>query len=685
MMADLNIPVKKFRPEIEGVRAVAALLVAIYHIWLGKVSGGVDVFFIVSGFLITTSLLSKMERDGRINYFEYVLGLAKRLFPIAFTVLFCTSLVSIFLMPQVQWKQIISETFSSAFYYQNWQLANNAVDYLAQNNQASPYQHFWALSVQGQFYVTWPIIILLAYFIAKKVLKTPVRKTLLIFLMLIFIGSLAYSIFITATNQPWAYFDTVARAWEFSLGGLLALAIPYFHFKKIVSLLLGWLGLAIIGLTGILLPVSTIFPGYAALLPTAGVILVIIAAENPSKFGVERLLGSKPFLSFGNISYGFYLWHWPLLIFYYAYFGVETVSLLGGIGIMLAAFLLAMVSVKGIEKPVRNMNIKHSKKRLVAVLATFMLPVFLFNMYWKVAVDQTIEAIALSSYTEESIETLMEDYPGARAISQQVEPTPNLDFIPSTLHVKEHLPAFYDNKDCYSEFNEPTAKVCSYGETENPDYTIALVGGSHSGHWFPALEEMVEDLNLRIDVYNKDACRFSDDNFDGQLHDTCMEWNEKILDLLIADPPDYVFTTANVGKGDTIPVGFLNQWRKLEGISQVFAVRDNPRMLVDPTICLDKGELSQCTAPRNEVLSDILPWDNTEDIPSNVTFADLSDYFCDDETCYPVIGNVLVYRDLHHISTLYAKTLASALLEPLSFALGSLGDGDEGTGLLSQP
>jgi peptidoglycan/LPS O-acetylase OafA/YrhL len=674
MMADLNIPVKKFRPEIEGVRAVAALLVAIYHIWLGKVSGGVDVFFIVSGFLITTTLLTKVERGGRIHYFEYVLGLAKRLFPIAFTVLFCNSLVSIFLMPQVQWKQIISETFSSALYYQNWQLANNAVDYLAQNNQASPYQHFWALSVQGQFYVTWPIIIVAAFFLATKVLRTPFRKTLLILLMMIFTVSLVYSIYMTAANQPWAYFDTFARVWEFSLGGLLALAIPYIQFKKTVSMFIGWLGLAIICFTGILLPVSTIFPGYAALLPTAGVILVIIAGENASKFGVEKLLGSKPFVSFGNISYGFYLWHWPLLIFYYAYFGGETVSLQGGLGIMLMAVLLAMVSVKGVESPVRNMNVKLSKRRLVAVLVTFMFPVFLFNTYWKVTFDQTIEAIALRTYVEENVESLMEDYPGARAISQQVEATPNLEFIPSTLHVKEQLPAFYENKDCYSEFNDPTVKLCSYGETDNPIYTIALVGGSHSGHWFPALEEMVEDLNLRIDVYNKDACRFSDDNFNGQLHDSCMEWNEKVLELLMADPPDYVFTTANVGKEDTIPIGFLNQWRKLEGISEVFAVRDNPRMLVDPTFCLEEGELTKCSAPRREVLSDTLPWENTEDIPSNVTFADLSDYFCDEETCYPVIGNVLVYRDLHHLSTIYAKTLASALFEPLSFALGSLGD-----------
>jgi peptidoglycan/LPS O-acetylase OafA/YrhL len=669
-VADLKVSEKKYRPEIEGIRAVAAFLVAIYHIWLGKVSGGVDVFFIVSGYLITTSLLARIEREGRIHFFDYWLGLARRLFPIAFTVLFFTSLGSLLLMPQVQWKQIINETFTSAFYFQNWQLANNAVDYLAKNNEASPFQHFWALSLQGQFYVTWPIIILLAYFLARMVFKTPVRKTLLSILLFIFTISISYSIFITKANQPWAYFDTMARVWEFSLGGILALLLPYLAVNKWFSSLLGWIGLGIICFTGLLLPVSTVFPGYAALLPTTGVILVIIAAENGSHFGVEKLLGSRLFTYFGSISYGFYLWHWPLLIFYYANGGSEEVSIQGGISILLLSILLSILSVKYLETPVRKIKINQSKWKLVSILVTFMIPVFIVNSAWGLALNQTVETVVILE--EESIEEHVEDYPGARSISHNIVATTGIEIIPSPLHVKDHLPAFYENPDCFSEFNDPTVYMCSFGETENPNYTIALVGGSHSGHWFPALEELSNELKIQIDVYNKDACRFSDENFNGQLHDSCMEWNEKLLGILSENPPDYVFTTANVSKGDKIPNGFLSQWRKLEGITKIFAVRDNPRMLVDPPLCLEEKELSECTAPRKDVLADVLPWENTAEIPYNVTFADLSKYFCDEHTCYPVIGNVLVYRDYHHISTVYSKTLAPALLEHLSIALANL-------------
>lgn len=173
---------------------------------------------------------------------------------------------------------------------------------------------------------------------------------------------------------------------------------------------------------------------------------------------------------------------------------------------------------------------------------------------------------------------------------------------------------------------------------------------------------MSKELKIKIDVYNHDGCRFTDDDFNGVMTEACMEWNENLIDILILNPPDLVFTTANVNSGDTIPVGYLSQWKKLEGITEILAVRDNPRMLVDIPMCLDQEEnLDNCSMPRNEALSETPPWENTDGIPSNVTFVDLSEYFCDDDTCYPVIGNVIVYRDNNHITTAYSKTLAPAL------------------------
>lgn len=663
-MTDLRIPEKRFRPEIEGVRVVAALLVAIYHIWIGAVSGGVDVFFIVSGYLITTSLLNRVEREGKIHLFEYILGLARRLFPLAFTVILTIAVFSFFLLPQSQWQSVISQIFSSALYFQNWELATNSVDYLERDNGVSPFQHFWALSIQGQFYITWPLIIFLSYLLARKIFKTPIRKTLLCILILLFATSLSYSIYITNVNQPWAYFDTFARVWEFSLGGILALLLPYIRLNRTISIVIGWLGLAFIALTGIILPVSDVFPGYAALLPTTSVILIIIAAENGSRFGVEKFLGSKPFLSLGSISYGFYLWHWPLLIFYNAYFNTKEVSLIAGLAIMVITLILSFITSKLLEVPVRKISVKKAKKKLIPILAAMMLPAFLFGIFWMVYVNQ--QTANISSYPE------LKNYPGAIAIHEGFEPEQKLEPKPSTLLAKEHLPLFYEDEDCFSYMNEDKLKMCSYGDKENPEYVVALVGGSHSGHWFPALHEIADDLNIQIDVYNKDACRFSADDFDGFLTESCMKWNEQVIEVLKEKKPDLVFTTANVGSGDKIPEGYLGAWKALEGVTEVFAIRDNPRMLEDIPLCIDEKGPEECSVPRDEALSEVAPWENTENIPDNVTFADLSDYFCNEDTCEPVIGNVLVYRDQHHLTTLYSQTLGPALKVPLSETLSKL-------------
>lgn len=606
-----------------------------------------------------------MEREGQIQFLEYLFGLGKRLLPNAFIVLLFSTVFSILLLPQVQWRQVISEVYASAMYHQNWRLASNAIDYLAQNNEASPLQHFWALSIQGQFYVTWPIIIFITYIFAIKVLKTPIRKSLLTILMTIFIFSLLYSINITNVNQPWAYFDTFARVWEFSLGGILALLLPYIRLNKVINIGIGWLGLFIIIFTGVLLPVSTVFPGYAALLPIFGVIFIVIAAEQGSHFGVERLLGSKPLIQFGQISYGFYLWHWPLLIFYYAIFNVSTVSFLGGMTILLITFLMSLLSTNLIEAPIRRISVKQSKGFLLPIFILFILPVLIVNTFWSIYLDRSQEVY--KQYIE-----IEKDYISNvtynHVNSTEIEPQPDINLIAAHLHTINTLPVFYSDY-CYVAMNARGMKMCSYGETENPEYVIALVGGSRSGHWFPALEQFAKELKIQIDVYNKDACRFSTQDFGGALSDSCMEWNTLVIEPLLENPPDLIFTTANVDIEATIPKGYIEVWEKFEGITRIFAVRDNPTMQEDIPRCIEVNGPKACTVPREKVLAATPPWENTEGLPSNVYFADLSEYLCDEKVCHAVIDNMLVYRDRFHLSTLFASSLSEPIKEHLIKAL----------------
>ncbi|WP_049773675.1 acyltransferase family protein [Salisediminibacterium selenitireducens] len=235
-MKDNQLVSKQYRPEIEGVRAVAALLVSVYHIWFGTVSGGVDVFFLVSGFLITTTLLAGYIKQGELRIGHYLSRLAVRLFPMAYLVLAVTAAGSLIILPEIRYGQTVQEITAAALYMENWQLALNQVDYLAQNLEASPVQHYWALSMQGQFYLLWPVVIMvgiLIYRLAKH--QYPLRKVLLVVMGSVFTLSFLYSIWMTDRLQAWAYFDTGARVWEFAAGGLLALLLPMFRLNRTVA------------------------------------------------------------------------------------------------------------------------------------------------------------------------------------------------------------------------------------------------------------------------------------------------------------------------------------------------------------------------------------------------------------------------------------------------------------------
>ena len=643
---------RKFRPEIEGLRALAALLVGVYHIWLNNISGGIDVFFVISGFLITTSLLSRYERMGKIDFFGHILNLAKRLFPLAFTVLFFTTIACILFLPQILWVQTLKEIVASALYIENWQLARNAVDYLAQNNEASPVQHFWAMSVQGQFYFIWPVLLAFSIIIAKYVIKKSTRFAFLLTLLCVFSLSLTYSIYLTERNQPWAYFDTFTRVWEFSLGGITALLISKIILRKSYSLILGWLGLIGILCCGIILQVGSIFPGYAALWPTLCAVFILLAGNQGGTWGVHQLLSRKPLVQFGKLSYGFYLWHWPILVFYYTLTGNGQVNVFGGITIIVAAILLSYLSTKFIEKPYRTKKVT-SHFKLGFYSLCFAIPVLLMTVGWYYLIKQ-----------EEQPDIIYANavgYPGALAFKSAPVDKDAMNFdevSPTPLQVRNNLPiAYYDG--CHQVKGNPEMVICDYGATENWTYTIALVGGSHALQWLPAILSFAKEEHIKVVNYTKAECRFT---LDEDVSKDCKQWNEAVIESLTSEKPDLVFTNADVGKDlmPTVPAGYLAMWEILKDSDiEVFGIRDNPWMDFDVPYCVDtnQNELDNCRVERDKVILSESPWSKLEEKPSNVHYVDLNDYICDEDYCNPIVGNVLVYRDNNHLSATYSTTL----------------------------
>ena len=660
MQKEVRLEKKRFRPEIEGLRVIAALLVAIYHIWLGRVSGGVDVFFVVSGFLITASLVSRHLREGYVNLFKFVGNLMKRLLPASFFVLTAVVILTIIFLPSVQWKQLISELIASALYFENWRLAIDSVDYLDSSNPQSPLQHFWAMSIQGQFYIILFTIVTAAIFLSRA-FKIQMRNMLVIIFSVILISSFIFSIYLTDANQPVAYFDTRARMYEFIVGGLLFLFIDRVKLTKSISFIIGWAGLTGLILCGIIFDVSTNFPGAMALWPVGCAVLVLLAGQNSTSFGVEKFLGNKIFVKLGSYSYAFYLWHWVILTFYKTSYDIK-IGILDGSAILIVSIILSYITTEFVEKPVRARDGRFILRFAPVLAALLITSSYLIYEYKNTEIE--FEGLIYSN-----------DHPGAMSILQEYSNyDKNAELIPDLASVKDDLPLTYE-KDCNQMGTRTEAKYCVAGNDE-AEYEVALVGGSHSAHWYGAFEEITKE-NEQIKLVNitKSACRFSSDH----MSDDCDEWNLNVLNLLAERKPDLVIMTADIGSNQypEVTEGYLKRYSQLDEMGiEVMAIRDNPWFEVNIPECVEEygPGSSNCQLDRQKILPEPSKWDRLEVKPDNVHYVDYTEHFCDEEVCYPTKGNVIIYFDANHITNTYMKTITPFITDDVYKILNEVSD-----------
>jgi peptidoglycan/LPS O-acetylase OafA/YrhL len=352
-------------------------MVVIYHLWPSLLPGGfvgVDVFFVISGFLITGHLLREYRMTGKIRLVDFWGRRAKRLVPAAALVLTATWVASRFLLPATRLAGTASQILASALYFQNWRLAWNAVDYLKSDSAASPVVHFWSLSVEEQFYLGWPLLFLLAALVgltaSAQARTARGHLVLLVLASAVVAASLWYSVSYTQVNPSGAYFVTTTRIWELGLGGLLA------HLPVRASAWLGrfgplgWAGLGLVIASAFLLNGATAFPGAIALLPAGGAALLILGGSAAGRFGPSALTSVRPRVFIGGISYSLYLWHWPLIVLWTAWRG-QPPGVLAGLVIVAAAVLLSWLTRAWVEDKVRNASLLsgHSWRSVSMALA----------------------------------------------------------------------------------------------------------------------------------------------------------------------------------------------------------------------------------------------------------------------------------------------------------------------------
>lgn len=666
-----------YRGDIEGLRALAALLVAIFHIWMNKVSGGVDVFFVVSGYLITLSLLRQSERLGRVRPLLFWAGLARRLLPAALLVIAAVLVGTWLLLPRSLWMASMKESLAAMFYLENWLLAFNSVDYLARDNQPSPVQHYWALSAQGQFYAFWPFVIMLALYLGR-LLALGRRQAVLLTFAGVFVLSLGFSIIHTAANQTFAYFNTFARVWQFALGGLVAI-MPWAALAEAPRRFMGWLGLAAILSCGLVLDVSLSFPGYVALWPSLGAALILAAGASAVSNSVGGLLAIRPLVWLGGISYAFYLWHWPIMIFFRATFVELGAVWYGGVMIMLLSLLLAWGTTRLVEKPLRARLGARSPGFVYATALVAVTPLVLAIALWR----NEVQGLAEDYQVPETVDAVR--YPGARALSAGAaeHALEEARVIPEPFMASRDVPKPY-REGCHQGLLGSEASACHYGYADGV-LTIAVVGSSHATHWVPALEKIALQRNWRLVSFTKNGCRFTADVQESpeNRENSCALWNDNVLAALERLAPDLVFTTASVAatadRAEHVPPGYVAQWQKLQRMRlKIIAVRDTPFMGFHVPTCVDiNGADSQrCSRPREQALAvDLrLPLEELGGEGQAIHFIDMSDYFCTRDSCPAVAGNILIYKDRSHVSTLYMKSLSGFLAEAIDRSAWSLAE-----------
>ncbi|MET8358449.1 acyltransferase family protein [Micromonospora sp. NPDC005171] len=681
-----------FRGDIEGLRALAVILVLAGHAGTQFVPAGfvgVDVFFVISGFLITGLLVDELEGTGRISLLGFYARRAKRLLPAAGLVLLVTLLLTYLFLPRVRYSNSAWDVVSSALYVMNWRLAEQSVDYMFVDQAPSVLQHYWSLSVEEQFYLIWPLLLLgLAVLGGRRRLR---RGVLMLGFAVVAVPSLAWSIYLTSTDPAPAYFVTTTRLWELALGGAVAIAGGLLHrTPRVLAVLLAWSGLAAVVASAFLLDATSAFPGYVALLPTGGTAAIIAFAVAAGRAGPAGLLSLPPMRVVGALSYSLYLWHWPLLVVADYRFGELSAS--ARLAVVTASVVPAVLTYHFVENPIRRsqtLQWQPAQALRVGAVCTGVAVIagLLFQLtVWPAAQPPPpVSALPAVAGPSPSADATPVGPAGAAVLGRSPRgdkagsPVDRVaSIVPNPLVAPKDLPTTA-RTGCHVQQNSSTPLTCVYG-VRDATFTVVLAGDSHAAQWLPALEEVAAKQKWRVVSHTKSSCPFlkMEVALAGRPYESCTEWNQRVRDQLRADPPDLLLVSNSLylpvrdGKPVTQQVnerladGLRETWREMtDARIPVVVLRDTPYHRRDPVECVSANpdKLTRCAPSREEVLAagGGVAQEQAAEGQQGVHLVNLNDAICPTDRCAAVIGGVLVYRDSNHLTATYSRTLAPRL------------------------
>ncbi|PPF38640.1 acyltransferase family protein [Pseudoclavibacter sp. AY1H1] len=683
----------RYRSDIQGLRAIASLLVASFHIWFGTVSGGVDLFFVLGGFLLATTLVGELERRGSIRAWQYVKRTATRLFPMAGLVLIVVSAVLLMTESPLSFQRNVTDIFAAATYWENWRLAGDATDYISAGHDKSAVQHFWAMSVQGQATLLLLAFVLILGAIAKLA-KWRVRRVATAGLALLTAASLIYALNGVASDPVPTYYSTWARLWEFGIGAVAALVMTRIHLPKTVRALLGSLGLALV-LTAGLLPSEWPYPGLIALYPVGGALLVLISGASGELSGGNRLLTWRPLVWLGGFSYGLYLSSWPILKLFVELFPErsEPVSFLDGLLLLAVSIAVAwamsrfLAFLGRVRNPVAQVDSTAPRwKRNPRLLTSVSVPLIAIVAFVGVQLAPGLRQEAIADLGPG--QTVTSEQQLSLAITEALlEPTAlNGEAVSGW----DALGPEWSVNGCLTVTDDNRAN-CRYAPEDadqDSGEELWIVGDSQAVSWAPGVRAAVGD-ETTVQLLGKSMCPFTQGaalDRSGDMKDECAAHNNWVMELAAADRPDTVIISYGgwwVGeqfgdlawnKGTTLGEGSVELVRELTemGIDVIWLDAVTPANSLDACLAASTRQQAEesCTSAFGPEFVERRDHQAEQMAAGGAAVVRTSDWFCDVELglCPLVVAGISVHSDPTHVGREYSVFLADVIAQGLADA-----------------